>query len=171
MNEATPLALRRPEEAEAVVVKFIVPGPVTDPPVVVMANERLASPVTEKASALLVEPGTKPTSLVTDAEPAASTDTVPPVPTVNLPKLKTAALSWVTTSGDTIVADATPVAVEVLPEAAKADVDETATTRVARMIFFISLPDLKATSPEYAGAAIPLANEARSLARRTEVSR
>lgn len=127
--------------ADALVVKarFVAPE-VTLPPVVVMLNERLASPATVNESAELVEPGAKVTSLPTEPTPAAVTVTVPPVPVVKRPKLSAAPLGCVNTIGATIVADAVPVAEEVLPEPAKAGVPEAMampkTTDEARMIFF-----------------------------------
>jgi hypothetical protein len=86
--------------------------------VVLIEKERFASPATVKASAVVVEPGTKPTSAVTEPTPAGETTTVPPVPVVNLPKLSVAPELWVSTIGVTTTAVAVPVAVEVLPVAA-----------------------------------------------------
>ena len=57
---------------------------------------------------------------------------------------------WVSTIGETIVAVAVPVAVEVLPEAAKAGEAETRTIAEARMIFFTCVL-LKCGAPQRPG--------------------
>ena len=62
--------------------------------------------------------------------------TEPPVPVVKRPKPRAAPEVWVSTMGSTMVAVALPVAVEVLPEAAKAGEAETRAMAEARMIFF-----------------------------------
>lgn len=148
-NPAVPAAVVVPVAAEAVVVKAIVAAPFTTlPPVVAIENERLASPATVNASAELVEPGTKPTSPVTEPTPADETMTVPPVPVVNLPNASTAAGVCVSTIGDTTVAVAEPVAVEVLPEAANAE-PEVAANKIAAVSesFFIVSPKAGSQDP------------------------
>lgn len=62
----------------------------------------------------------KVTSLPTEPLPEADTVTVPPVPRVKRPKLSLALAGWVSTIGAMIVAVAVPVAVDWLPDPAKA---------------------------------------------------
>ena len=73
-----------------------------------------------KLSAETVPPVTSPISPVTEAAPAWLTETVPPLPAVNMPKLSAAPEVWVICSGATTVAVAVPVAVAVFPPAARA---------------------------------------------------
>ena len=81
--------------AEGNVVKGMLVDPAeTLPPVVLTEKLRLGSPFTEKASAVLVEPGTNVTPPVVEPAPAGLTTTVPPLPTVNLPKLSVDPPVW-----------------------------------------------------------------------------
>jgi hypothetical protein len=65
----------------------------------------------------------KVTSLPTEPAPAAVTVTVPPVPRVKRPKLRLALAGWVSTIGATTVAVAVPVAVDWLPDPARAGLE------------------------------------------------
>jgi hypothetical protein len=149
VKPAVPLELVMPAAAEGVVVKLIELEPlVIDPPVVAMLNARVLSPVTVNASAELVEPGTTPTSPVTDPAPALVTITAPPVPVVKLPKLSVAVEVCVSTIGETTVAVAAPVAVEVLPEAAYAGAaTDSAMTAQSRIFFMTKSPIIVTGSP------------------------
>lgn len=147
---AVPAVPKVAAEADGDVVKLMLALPdVTVPPVVTIEKDRPPSPATVKASAELVEPGTRPTSPPTLAAPAALTVTDPPVPVVNLPKLSAAPEVCVSTTGDTTTAVADPFAVEVLPDAANAVPGSAAATTAAKRIFFMFCPTRFATNPRW----------------------
>ena len=137
---AAPAVLSDKVDAEGAVVNAMLVAPdVTLPPVVVIENERLASPATVNESAELTEPGTSVTSPVTEPTPVDETTTVPPRPVVKRPKPSAAVVGWVMVIGETITAVAVPVAVAVLPGAAKAGVAATNAMAEARMILFMRM--------------------------------
>lgn len=148
MKLAVPAEPSVPVAADGVVVNDMLAEPdETEPPVVTIEKDRPLSPATVKPSAEVVEPGTKPTSPPAVAEPVADTATDPPVPVVKRPKLSVAVEGCVRTIGATTVAVAEPVAVEVLPDAAKALPGNAAAMIAAKRIFFISSPTRLAARP------------------------
>ena len=155
MNEAVPVELVVPLAAEGVVVNAIELLPlVIEPPVVEMPKLRLVSPVRLNASAAPLEPGAMPTSPVAVAVPPLVTTIVPPVPVVNLPKLSDEPDVWVSTIGAMIVAEADPVAVEVLPDAAWAT-DILATAATIAAVARIRVLNMMVTSSLCEGPDVP----------------
>ncbi len=138
---AVPAVLSVPVFADGAVVKaMLLPLAETVPEVVVIRNVRLDWPVTEKPSALGVDPDTMVTSPVVVAVPAAATTTVPPPPVVNFPKLRAAPELCFSLMGAMTVAVAVPLDVEVLPGAAQAGVANRTNASEQIVRFFMRPP-------------------------------